>query len=245
MRSALISVAMAFIISNLQIRSAIASCPGTGTITTAIGTLNGPSSYQANDNCKWILMPPSSSSISLSMVTNNLVPGDQIIVSQCIKADCSSIKPVKTFTSADMNVWISAAVITEANPIMQVNFQGGSTGTASSFTMSFTSEAIVYCVEKDCSSHCAASTATTCSALPTCSIKNSDPTAAVVGCSCVWQYKGETPAGGSSTLQPDYQTNGSCQDFGNLVTSVVTAVATGFATVLVRTAHPLILFISS
>lgn len=220
----------------LQFQTSMASCPGTGTLTQSSGTLSGPSSYQANDRCRWVIMPSGTSAVQITLRDNSLATGDQIVVSQCTTSACTSTTPVKTFSSAS---WFAMASFSATNPIMLVEFQGGSSGRLSSFTLSYTSTAMVYCAESDCSKHCTASNAGTCSSLSSCTLQNSDPTASVVSCSCVWQYNGKVPDGSSASVQTDYQTNGSCQDLGNAVGAIIAA---GFALVggiLVRPQHSL------
>jgi hypothetical protein len=95
---------------------------------------------------------------------------------------------------------------------------------------------LVPCQESDCNSHCKASTNTMCNSLLSCDLPNSKGS-----CVCFWNYKGNTASGSSSYLQPDYETNGECKDFGTVVGDVlVTAFAIG-GTILVRPAPTSIL----
>ena len=157
------------------------------------------------------------------MDVDNLAPGDQITVSKCTSSDCTSTTVLKIFTSDDAIYQMRIVSVTETNPVVQVVFQGGSTGIVSTFLMSFTTKATVYCAEKDCSTHCTAKTAAACDALTSCYVRNSDPTATMVNCLCTWQYSGNVPAGSISSQQPDYQTNGSCGDLGGVIGAVIAA----------------------
>jgi hypothetical protein len=191
-------------IANLP--TATASCPDTGLITAASGQLSGPSTYTANDRCTWTLNLTSASWATVILdFSSQLATGDVIEIYSCTTSDCKSTSLLDTCTSSSL--FCMASTQTGQKPILQVRFQGGTSGTASSFTLSYSSDATVHCPENGCIFHCSASTADACTSLSTCQLQQSSSLLWTPrSCLCFWEYSGS----GAGPSQPDYQTNGAC-----------------------------------
>ena len=130
-------------------------------------------------------------------------------------------------TTCTSSSYFCIATSNGQNPIVMVQFQGGSSGSASVFTMTYSSDPTLYCAENNCNSHCSARTANACNNLTSCQLQQpSSSSSQPVTCLCVWNYKNSANSQASDMSQPDYQTNGGCVDLG---TEVVTAIATAFA----------------
>ena len=209
------------------LRRSTALCPGTGTLTSGSGSLTGPTSYTANDKCTWILEPANVADVTVSLDAGSLlVPGDTISIFQCPSPSCAagSLSLLTTCTSSS---YFCIATSNGQNPIVMVQFQGGSSGSASVFTMTYSSDPTLYCAENNCNSHCSARTANACNNLTSCQLQQpSSSSSQPVTCLCVWNYKNSANSQASDMSQPDYQTNGGCVDLG---TEVDTAIATAFA----------------